>query len=66
MEILFVAGLATITTDPVASAKLYKDILELPLKKEGDYLSTFELDGVKHFGVWSLAAAAKSCFGSEI
>jgi catechol 2,3-dioxygenase-like lactoylglutathione lyase family enzyme len=67
MEVLFVAGFTPIVTDPTTSAMLYRDALGLPLDGEvGGYLSTEQLDGVKHFGVWPLAAAAQSCFGQHI
>jgi len=64
MEVLFVSGVTPITTNPTASALLYRDALGLPLEGEdGGYLSTASLGGVKHFGVWPLEAAAQSCFG---
>ena len=62
MDVLFVAGVTPIATDPAASADFYRDGLGLPL--EGDeYLATERLDGVKHMGVWPLEHAARSCFG---
>lgn len=64
MEILFVAGFAAITPDPAASAALYRDSLGLPVTGEGDYLSTDELPGTRHFGLWPLSHAAAACFGS--
>ncbi len=63
MEILFVAGFAPVVADMAASKRLYVDALDLPL--EGDYPMTEKLEGVKHFGLWSLARAAKSCFGTD-
>lgn len=64
MDIRFVAGVTPITTDATASAAFYRDALGLPLEGEqGGYLSTDRLDGVRHFGVWPLEAAARSCFG---
>lgn len=65
MQIQFVAGVATITSDPGASSELYLNGLGLPLKSETGYLSTEALGGVKHFGVWPLASAAQSCFGED-
>lgn len=64
MKIEFIAGFASITSDPAPSRTLYLDRLGLPLKDEDGYLSTFSLGGAKHFGVWPLSAAAQSCFGS--
>ena len=63
MEILFVAGFSPVVDDMAASKRLYVDALNLPL--EGDYPMTEKLDGVKHFGLWSLSDAAKSCFGTD-
>jgi len=63
MKILFVAGFSPIVSDMTSSKKLYVDALGLPL--EGDYPHTEKLGGVKHFGLWSLREAAKSCFGTE-
>jgi catechol 2,3-dioxygenase-like lactoylglutathione lyase family enzyme len=65
LKIEFVAGVTPITTDPAASAALYRDAMGLPLQGEEGYLSTESLGGVKHMGVWPLEAAAKSCFGRE-
>ncbi len=63
MEVLFVAGFAPIVRDMDASKRLYIDGLNLPM--EGGYPSTEELEGVKHFGLWSLSEAAKTCFGTD-
>ncbi len=63
MKVLFVAGFSPIVTDMAASRRLYVDALGLPL--EGEYPMTERLDGVKHFGLWSLEEAARSCFGTE-
>ncbi len=63
MEILFVTGFSPVVDDMAASKRLYIDALNLPL--EGDYPMTEKLDGVKHFGLWSLSDAAKSCFGTD-
>ena len=65
MDIKCIAGFATITKAPAASASLYKDVLGLPLKSREDYLFADKFDGAKHFGVWPLTMAAQSCFGQE-
>ena len=66
MDVVFVSGVTPITTDPATSALLYRDALGLPLEGDvGGYVSTEQLGGVKHFGVWPLAAAAQSCFGQD-
>jgi catechol 2,3-dioxygenase-like lactoylglutathione lyase family enzyme len=64
MNILFVAGVAAIVSDPSSSLDLYGKGLGLPLSDD-DYPATGDLEGVKHFGLWPLASAAQSCFGTD-
>ena len=64
-KVLFVAGFGPIVRDIPRSREFYLDALGLSFQKEGDYLHTGELDGVKHFALWPLSQAAQSCFGSE-
>jgi hypothetical protein len=64
-KVLFVAGFGPIVQDAARSRKFYADALGISFQKEGDYLHTGELEGVKHFALWSLSQAAQSCFGSE-
>ena len=67
MEILFVAGFAPIVPNPAEGASFYRDTLGLPLQVvSGDYIAVDGFDGSKHLGVWPLADAAQSCFGSPI
>ena len=61
MKISHFAGFAPIVSDPSASLGFYRDILGLELS-DGDYAATNDLDGVRHFGLWPLADAARSCF----
>ena len=63
MQIRFVAGVAAIVPDPAASLAFYRDALGLP-RPDGDYPATDAVPGIKHFGLWSLAGAAQSCFGT--
>jgi catechol 2,3-dioxygenase-like lactoylglutathione lyase family enzyme len=64
VKVLFVAGFAPIVRDGEASRKLYQEALGIEL--EGDaYPSTDALAGLKHFGLWPLSGAARSCFGSD-
>lgn len=65
MDVQFVAGFAPIAPDPAESLALYRDALGLPLEGDGEYKSTSDLEGVKHFGVWPLSHAARACFGGE-
>lgn len=65
MDILFIAGFAPIVSDPSAGSGFYRDTLGLPLKTvSGDYIAMDGFEGAKHFGVWPLAEAAISCFGT--
>jgi catechol 2,3-dioxygenase-like lactoylglutathione lyase family enzyme len=67
LKVLFVAGFGPITCTPRESRAFYKETLGLPLEPiPGDdrYLHG-AIDGVKHFGVWPLDAAAESCFGTS-
>jgi len=55
-----------ISSDPTASLALYRDALGVDFDSDDDgYHSTGRLPGVKHFGVWPLADAAESCFGTR-
>lgn len=64
MKIVCIAGFATITQDPDASRALFEDQFGLAFKSQGDYRYLDGFDGAKHFGIWPLAEAAESCFGS--
>lgn len=70
IQVLFVAGFGPVTTAQAASVRLYKDVLSLPLRQEGGqeggqggYWYSQGMEGVKHFALWPLEAAALSCFG---
>jgi catechol 2,3-dioxygenase-like lactoylglutathione lyase family enzyme len=64
MRIQFMAGLGPLVRDPKASLTFYRDVLGLPLVGD-DYVSADDLDGVKHFGQWSVPDAAESIFGTR-
>ncbi len=64
MRIRFVAGFAPIVRNLDESRRLYRDALGLPLD-DSDYPHTDQIAGLKHFGLWSLAGAAESCFGTS-
>ena len=57
MDVQFIASTAVITRDPKVSRKLYVDALGLPLSAsdDGDYISSEDIGGSKHFGVWPLS-----------
>jgi catechol 2,3-dioxygenase-like lactoylglutathione lyase family enzyme len=67
MDIEFITSTAVITPDTATSARLYRDTLGLPLvTAEGDdYLHSGDIAGSRHFGVWPLHQAARSCFGTD-
>lgn len=64
-KILFVAGFGPVVRDLAESHRFYPDVLGLSFLREGDYLHTDKLDGVKHFALWPLSQAAQSCFRSD-
>ena len=65
VNVLFVAGFAPIVADPKAGQAFYQDRLGLPLTRvSDDYLAVDDFGGLRHLGVWPLADAAQSCFGS--
>jgi catechol 2,3-dioxygenase-like lactoylglutathione lyase family enzyme len=65
MQVRFVSGVAVISADPEVSARFYVDTLGLPLVDDDGYRHSNEVAGVKHFGVWPLSEAARSCFGTD-
>ena len=65
MKVLFIAGFGPIVTDMQASQAFYRQALGLPFEGDETYLFTHSVDGVKHFALWPLAAAAQSCFETE-
>jgi catechol 2,3-dioxygenase-like lactoylglutathione lyase family enzyme len=64
MKILFCAGFGPLVRDKEASLHFYRDVLGLPLP-EGDYVATDDIEGIKHFGLWTVADAATSIFGTD-
>ena len=68
MDVQFIAGFAPIASDPARAQAFYRDALGLPLETNAEnpgYIATDHFDGAKHFGVWPLADAAESCFGTR-
>lgn len=64
MDIQFIAGIGPIVADAEPSGRLYRDDLGLPLGAD-EYLSSDEIEGAKHFGVWVLSEASMACFGTD-
>jgi hypothetical protein len=64
-KVLFVAGFGPIPRDDKAARKLYQSDMGIPFKEDDGYLHTEKLEGVKHFALWPLAGAARSCFGTD-
>lgn len=66
MDILFVSGVSPIVPDPPSAQAFYRDTLGLPLEVvSGDYVAVDGFEGTKHLGIWPLADAAESCFGTR-
>ena len=69
IRVLFVAGFGPVVTDCDKSDKLYRKVLALPLRHEEGYEGYWHsqcLEGVKHFALWPLAQAARSCFDADL
>ena len=66
VKIESVASVSVIVRAPSAAQRLYRDALGVSFEGgEGNYVFTEKLPGVKHFGLWPLAEAARSCFGDD-
>ena len=66
VKVLFIAGFGPVVREPGESRKLYRDVLGVAFKEEADgYLHTDAVAGAKHFALWPLSHAAKSCFGTD-
>jgi catechol 2,3-dioxygenase-like lactoylglutathione lyase family enzyme len=67
LKVVFVAGFGPLVKDAVASNAFYVEALGLPLEQQagGGYYHGEKLDGVRHFALWPLSEAAKSCFGAD-
>lgn len=65
-KVLFVAGFGPIDRDIAESRALYADSLGISFKEDASsYLYTGALPGAKHFALWPLSQAARSCFDSD-
>jgi hypothetical protein len=69
VDIQMIASFAVISTDTGADRALFVDAMGLGLHgpesvPDSDYLFSDEIAGAQHFGVWPLAEAAESCFGT--
>ena len=65
MKVLFVAGFGPIVSEQQASEAFYVGTLGLAFERDGEYLHTEKLSGVKTFALWTLSQAAESCFGTK-
>ena len=66
MEIRFVAGAGPIVKDAASARQFYGDMLSLPLEiEDGSDYTIVNLEGLKHFSLWTLRDAAQSTFGTE-
>ena len=69
IRVLFVAGFGPVVADRAKSDKLYRKVLALPLRHEEGYEGYWHsqcMEGVKHFALWPLAQAARSCFDADL
>ncbi len=64
MKVLFIAGFGPIVREPRSSRRLYRDVLGISFHDTEGYLHTERVEGAKGFGLWPLAHAARSCFGT--
>jgi hypothetical protein len=65
-KVLFIAGFGPIDRDVAESRALYVDSLGISFKEDaGGYLYTGALQGAKHFALWPLSQAARSCFDTD-
>jgi catechol 2,3-dioxygenase-like lactoylglutathione lyase family enzyme len=65
MKVSFVAGFGPIVRDVDASRTFWGAGLGIALAEAApNYWTNDDLDGVKAFGLWPLAQAAESCFGT--
>jgi hypothetical protein len=66
MKIRFVAGVSPIVSGAASEKLFYGEQLGLPVTQlESTDYHTAEVEGVKHFGLWTLADAARSVFGKD-
>jgi hypothetical protein len=65
MNVAFVAGFGPIVREQQTSEAFYIETLGLSFQRDGEYLHTEQLNGVKHFALWPLSQAAESCFGTQ-
>ena len=66
LEILFIAGFGPVDRDIAQSRALYGESLGISFKEDASgYLYTSALQGAKHFALWPLSQAARSCFGTD-
>ena len=66
MKVRFVAGFSPIVDSLESGRDFYERRLGLPVRSEGGgNYSVIELPGMKHFGLWTLADAARSTFGND-
>jgi len=65
INILFIVGFGPVVRDASASRKFYAETLGISFEEDATgYMYTAGLDGVKHFALWPLSQAARSCFNT--
>jgi catechol 2,3-dioxygenase-like lactoylglutathione lyase family enzyme len=66
MNVRFIAGVSPIVDSATVARRFYGEQLGLPVQAEpGSDYTEVTIDGLKHFGLWTLADAARSTFDRE-
>jgi catechol 2,3-dioxygenase-like lactoylglutathione lyase family enzyme len=67
VKIRFIGSIGVITRSRSEGERFFRGALRLPLEaaEKGDFLYTKHLAGSRYFGVWTLAEAARACFGTQ-
>ena len=66
MNVRFVAGVSPIVDDTAGARDFCGSKLSLPITfEEASSYTEVKLEGLKHFGLWTLSDAARSTFGQD-
>lgn len=65
MGVAFVAGFAALVQSAPDAKRFFGDGLGISFEGDESYPHTGSLDGLKHFGLWSLSECARACFGTD-
>lgn len=65
MDVHFITSVTIVTNDPAEDRRFFVNMLGLPLTGDDDYIFSEEINGSKHFAVWSLTAASQAFFDTD-